>query len=578
MRLPALKSLQQRLLLLVLVPVAVAILGVGLLGFFYARDIILKEWQEAALLKLQRVAHQLDMRLSRSTEWMRAMDGLGKERGAPPIMSWLMKQLEKQPGVVEVRLVSPDDVPRKEEEQGLSHPMMSRGGRQGVDSSLGRFVEVSPLRYDYEAGCDVFSLVSEMKDQDGRLTGKLETVVRFDFLMEDMTALGWWQSEQACLVDGDGTFLTHTVSMGEDRRRLGETNDPLELAVMKSMKERPSGTVWGPGRPPDRIAGFHRLQNAPWSIVLFARGKDILAPLLDFRDYYAAILAVGILAILLLIRSVVGRSARSIREISEAAEKVAQGTYLNILPRGNEDEIGQLVRSFNVMVDGLVDRDFLSNTFGRYVDQEVARELLSRPEAARLGGEKREVAILLSDLRGFTPLAESLSPEAIIHIVNRYFGLMIEVIQKHHGIIVDFFGDSVLAFFDPLGRPVAIEVQRAVACALEMQGAMGAFNAHSRKERIPELQMGVGVHAGEVIVGNIGSETRAKYGIVGSAVNVTQRIQALAKGGQVLVSEEVLNHVEREVSVDFSMDVELKGLQERAVLFAVRRAHTGGVA
>ena len=87
------------------------------------------------------------------------------------------------------------------------------------------------------------------------------------------------------------------------------------------------------------------------------------------------------------------------------------------------------------------------------MDEGIARELLRRPEAARrLGGEKREVVILFSDIRGFTPLAESLSPEATIHLVNRHFSRMIEVIQAHRGIIVDFLGDAVLAFFDPLER------------------------------------------------------------------------------------------------------------------------------
>ena len=104
------------------------------------------------------------------------------------------------------------------------------------------------------------------------------------------------------------------------------------------------------------------------------------------------------------------------------------------------------------MVAGLKERDFISNTFGRYVDQEIARELLSRPEASRMGGEKREVVILFSDVRGFTPLAESLSPEVIIHLVNRHFSRMIEVIQAHRGIIVDFLGDAILAFFRSPGR------------------------------------------------------------------------------------------------------------------------------
>ena len=118
----------------------------------------------------------------------------------------------------------------------------------------------------------------------------------------------------------------------------------------------------------------------------------------------------------------------------------------------SRDEIGQLTLSFNDMIAGLKERDFISNTFGRYVDQDIARELLSRPEASRMGGVKREVVILFADIRGFTPLAETLSPEATLQLVNRHFARMIEVIQTHRGIIVDFLGDAILAFFDPAGR------------------------------------------------------------------------------------------------------------------------------
>jgi class 3 adenylate cyclase len=218
------------------------------------------------------------------------------------------------------------------------------------------------------------------------------------------------------------------------------------------------------------------------------------------------------------------------------------------------------------MVKGLKERDFISNTFGRYVDQEIARELMRQPEATRLGGEKREVAILISDIRGFTPLSESLNPEAIVSILNRYFSHMIEVIKKHQGIIVDFFGDGVLVFFDPLDGPVAPTIDRAIRCAMEMQNEMEAFNAEMRKGGLPELEMGIGLNAGQVVVGNIGSETRAKYGIVGSAVNLTQRIQEVAKGGEVVISDSIYQYANRYLDMRKSFEIELKGLQQKMKL------------
>ena len=144
---------------------------------------------------------------------------------------------------------------------------------------------------------------------------------------------------------------------------------------------------------------------------------------------------------------------------------------------------------------------------------------------------------------------------------------MIEVIRAHHGIIVDFLGDAVLAFFDPLDRSLEATVRQAVACALEMQAAQTAANA--AEPQYPALEMGIGLHAGEVVVGNIGSESRAKYGIVGSAVNLTHRIQGQAKGGEVVVSEAVWRHAGRYLAVQREFQTRLKGIQEPVTLYVV---------
>jgi class 3 adenylate cyclase len=299
-----------------------------------------------------------------------------------------------------------------------------------------------------------------------------------------------------------------------------------------------------------------------------------MAPILRFRLYYLGGGILCLLVILLLIRLGTGPLVSSIRRISQKAAKVAHGEYGEPLPVESRDEIGKLTQSFNEMVAGLQEKDLISNTFGRYVDREIARELLSRPEAGRLGGKKREVVILFSDIRGFTPLSETLTPEAIIHLVNRHFSRMIEVVGRHRGIIVDFLGDALLAFFDPLDGPLAPKVQQAVRCALEMQEAMAAENA--AEPEAPQLLMGIGIHAGEVVVGNIGSEYRAKYGIIGAAVNLTHRIQGQAQGGEVMVSEAVYRRLGEGVKINRSLETRLKGIQEPVTLYAISEEGQAG--
>jgi class 3 adenylate cyclase len=260
----------------------------------------------------------------------------------------------------------------------------------------------------------------------------------------------------------------------------------------------------------------------------------------------------------------------SIRDISHAAEQVASGNYGKPLSIKSADELGQLAESFNTMVEGLKERDFISNTFGRYVDEEIAKELLRRPEAARLGGEKREVAILMSDLQDFTPMSETLSPEVTIKIINRYFSRMIAIVHEHEGIIVDFFGDALLVFFDPLDGPVVPVIVKAVDCALAMQNDMDSFNTENKLEGLPELKMRIAVNSGEVVVGNIGSDTRAKYGIVGAPVNLTHRIQTVAKAGEVVISESAHRYAERKIVAERLTRVKLKGVKEPVNLYVVK--------
>lgn len=546
------KSLQRKLLTLLLAPVALFLAGAGLYGYFFIRDSLLKEWQEIAVLRMERAAHQMDMRLQAPLQWMEAF----AKPGSANTRNWILAQLRDQPGVTRVGVTWRQAEPGK-----------PKSGRPEAAASL-KVAAISPITYVYAPGQESFLLRGELLDAAGQALGQLEVGVAYAYLMKDILSSGWMQTQMACLVSREGQFLAHSDPSMKRRHCLGETRNPLELAMLEAMKERPFDTIAGGGYTPDEVIGFYRLHTAPWAIMLHAQGSQIMAPMLRFRLYYLAGGLLCLLVILLLIRLGTAPLVASIRLISRRAVQVARGEYGEPLPVKSRDEIGLLTQSFNEMVAGLKERDFISNTFGRYVDQEIARELLARPEASRLGGEKREVVVLFSDIRGFTPLAETLTPEATIKLVNRHFAQMIEVIQHYHGIIVDFLGDAILAFFDPLDGPITPVIRQAIKCGLKMQAVMEEDNASQPKSLV--LQMGVGLHVGEVVVGNIGSETRAKYGIVGSAVNLTHRIQGQAKGGEVVISEPIYHQAGPGLSVQNTFQTRLKGIQEPVSLFVVK--------
>jgi class 3 adenylate cyclase len=335
--------------------------------------------------------------------------------------------------------------------------------------------------------------------------------------------------------------------------------------MLKAMQEKPCGTEVGH----NQVIGYYRLHAAPWAIMLHAQENQIMAPILGFRSAYIMAGLFCLAISLVFMQLGVGSMVATILQISRRAALVARGDYGEPLEVCSQDEIAQLSRSFNEMVAGLKERDFISNTFGRYVDREIAAKLMQRPEASRLGGEKRQVVILFSDIRDFTPLAEALSPEATIQLVNVYFSHMVEVLRRHEGIIVDFLGDAILAFFDPLDGSLAPVAQGALRCALEMQQAMLGVNFAGIAHQLPPIHMGIGLHAGEVVAGHIGSESRAKYGIIGSAVNLAHRIQGQARGGEVVISAAVYQLVQAEVTITREFEVRLKGIQDPAILYAV---------
>jgi class 3 adenylate cyclase len=195
-------------------------------------------------------------------------------------------------------------------------------------------------------------------------------------------------------------------------------------------------------------------------------------------------------------------------------------------------------------------------------------ELLGSPDGLRLGGEARIVTILVTDLRGFTTLAAGLPPREVLEILNRYLERMVAIVQRHQGTIDEIQGDGILAFF---GAPLAApdDPGRAVACALEMQLGLGELNAEQRRLGLPELAMGAGINTGEVVVGNIGSEQRTKYGAVGSAINATYRIESHTVGGQILVSPDTFEHVRDLARVRGTVTAEFKGLDRALTLYDV---------
>ena len=200
----------------------------------------------------------------------------------------------------------------------------------------------------------------------------------------------------------------------------------------------------------------------------------------------------------------------------------------------------------------------LSETFGRFLSDDIVRLLLDTPDGLRLGGNKQKLTIMMSDLRGFTAMSERMDAEDLISMLNHYLGEMTEIIQARNGTIIEFIGDGIFALFGA-PEPSDSHAADAVAAALEMQQRMEEINRWNDDRDYPVLEMGIGINTGEVIVGNIGSEKRTKYGVVGSQVNLCGRIESYTVGGQILISSATKELIGAELEVAKTMHVYPKG-------------------
>ena len=209
---------------------------------------------------------------------------------------------------------------------------------------------------------------------------------------------------------------------------------------------------------------------------------------------------------------------------------------------------------------------FIQKTFGRYLSDDVVHMILRQGEGLHLVGEQKEVTIMMSDIRGFTSICEKLTPKDVVWVINCYLEAMTDIILEYQGTITEFIGDAILAVF---GAPLPMEDSsiKAMACALDMQNAMDQVNEKCAAQGYPDLRMGIGLHTGSVIVGNIGSSNRLKYGIVGHNVNVAARVESYTVGGQILISEPTFQPYTTEVELRKSIEVSPKGVSEPMLIY-----------
>lgn len=246
-------------------------------------------------------------------------------------------------------------------------------------------------------------------------------------------------------------------------------------------------------------------------------------------------------------------------------ETLARIAETELLLKDTLETQAQLIRQRRELKEK---NEFVRRVLGRYVTDEVADHVLSAPEELHLGGERREVTILMSDLRGFTVMSDRMDPETVVTVLNHYLHHMVDIVLKWGGTIDEIIGDALLIIF---GAPLTLtdHAERAASCAIEMQQCMARVNACLAGEGLPSIACGIGMNTGVVVVGNIGSEKRMKYSVVGSPVNLTARIESLTIGGQILASETTTAALGDKARIEGKLRVNMKGFDRPVTIYEI---------
>ncbi len=307
------------------------------------------------------------------------------------------------------------------------------------------------------------------------------------------------------------------------------------------------------------------------AVALLERSLDKeLAPYMRLERTYLFLALAGLLISVALGIWIARSVSRPVLQLAEGTRKIGAGDYSHRIQVRTEDEIGLLASAFNHMSEGLAERDQVRDLLGKVVSPAVAAELLRKE--VTLGGEEREVTILFSDLRSFTSICEARSAQEMLGVLNHYFTRMSAIVEAHRGVVDKYVGDAMMALFGaPLAGPD--DADCAMESALEMSAALDELNREWLAQGRHALNMGIGINTDIVVAGNMGSQTRLNYTVIGDGVNLASRLESLTKrpeyGARIIVSQFTLQRAKGRYRTRRLGEVAVKGKQKPTEIHAL---------
>jgi len=341
----------------------------------------------------------------------------------------------------------------------------------------------------------------------------------------------------------------------------------------------------------ERVAKGFYFEPFDWYILVSEQRDTFYSQINQITQRTGIILVLAIILGGIMVLVFAGYLTNPLTRVAQAMEKIISTNDLsNRVQVEYNDETGKLAHTFNMMVGALETaynqikrfafkaalaqkrEHKIRNIFQKYVPADVIDEFFTNPEKMLIG-ENRVISILFSDIRSFTSISEKMMPDDLVNSLNRYFTVMVDIIMARHGIVDKYIGDAIMAFF---GAPVRHkdDALQSVLAGIEMSEALGQFNAQQRELGKPEFRIGVGINYGVVTVGNIGTEKKMDYTIIGDMVNLASRMEGLTKKYHqpLLISESLHQKVKDEVDCRLIDTVAVKGKTKGVRIYTVKKS------
>ncbi len=384
-------------------------------------------------------------------------------------------------------------------------------------------------------------------------------------------------------LDGQLEVAMQTAELTVEEGELEALQQIVESRTTDLITPRISGV--------ERVAKGFYFEPFDWYILVSEQRDTFYSQINQITQRTGIILVLAIILGGIMVLVFAGYLTNPLTRVAQAMEKIISTNDLsNRVQVEYNDETGKLAHTFNMMVGALETaynqikrfafkaalaqkrEHKIRNIFQKYVPADVIDEFFTNPEKMLIG-ENRVISILFSDIRSFTSISEKMMPDDLVNSLNRYFTVMVDIIMARHGIVDKYIGDAIMAFF---GAPVRHkdDALQSVLAGIEMSEALGQFNAQQRELGKPEFRIGVGINYGVVTVGNIGTEKKMDYTIIGDMVNLASRMEGLTKKYHqpLLISESLHQKVKDEVDCRLIDTVAVKGKTKGVRIYTVKKS------